>query len=799
MLSTQLDNLNNYQYVLNAKQLELLEQQEKIRMDIDNLKSENEFIKQFADIVKNDNRSIDELTKESINKNSLKKEIFEKELNADITIAETIKKKVEEIKLEQTTQEKPESKTTDKKQQTKKQKDDTLISQNTVETGGQEIKNNNSTSENSLKTIANKLMVNTQTNEPTVENLQKEEYNLQYYTNIVNEQQKKLDIIDNAIAKTKNKKEKQYLEEQRQSLVEELTTNKKMLESTKQKINQYKNTLASVIDTTIKHSNEEIVLSASKYDNKYEIKFSLAQQQSLEDAKQVQNNLKETYQQLQENAKEINRLEKLKYTVNNNSEQKNIENQIQNLKTNYQQQFREYAQKVNNANKSINDVYSQVLYSVRIYNYDNPNAKAANLVEKEIDVLKDRSVQLKKEAIATQNEQKQLELFHQADLIDRIIAEKQKYAIDLYISAREETTSKPVLASVKPEEKSSKKEIEQKDVAVKDQKAIPLIEISPELNKQINQYKAEEAKADLKYNQAKQMLKEIDEHKQLANRTYSKSKQKEILKNIKTKEEKMYNTFLEANEIYEKSNQSKYTIYNSEINKLLENPNVLENNKIIASQFLKEADFYFNEAQKLRLSAKAAVTKEDQIAIYDKALMLEKKALSNQDYAIEALTNTEPVEFVATNNLIKIDRLEALDNPVNVDDIVCIRTERIISNLNLTKEERQKLDEANNNQQTIKNLLDEASQYESKLNLAKEKAKNSTNDAERKKASKQIPKLEKEYFARKFTAAELTEKVNDNLYHLYDSKLSGLRSKNADEAKQGKQLGKKCKQILYSG
>jgi hypothetical protein len=111
--------------------------------------------------------------------------------------------------------------------------------------------------------------------------------------------------------------------------------------------------------------------------------------------------------------------------------------------------------------------------------------------------------------------------------------------------------------------------------------------------------------------------------------------------------------------------------------------------------------------------------------------------------------------------------------------------------LNLTEVEKSKLDEALAKQQTITQLTTEAKKYEAKLNLAKEMAKNSTNKNEKKKAEKSIPKLEKEFFSRKFTAAELTENVNDNYYKLYEAKFTDIRPKDkSEEAKQGKQLEK---------
>ncbi|MGQ9847238.1 MAG: tetratricopeptide repeat protein, partial [Bacteroidales bacterium] len=777
-LALQIDELNKRSDMLEAKQIEIAEIIEKSKLDIENLNSENQFLKQFAEKVQNDKRSIDDLLKEPIAKDQLKQDIFEKELSADIAVAQTVKEKVGQKSI---------SKNKPIVQNKSKSTSNTTVSALPTDATAQNTEPSvvsNQTNNNLIKRV-NPLLPNTTiTNKATVENIEKEQFNIQYYTNILDEQQKKLEIINNAINKAKDKKEKQLLEQQKNYLVEEIQNHKELLSQSQNKLNEYKKALSNKIDTSITISNEELVLKACKYDNKYEINFSLTQKKLLEQAEQEKQEIRNIENQLQAITAEIKRLELVKVSINDNTEQKNVENQIAELKNQQNQLFRNYTSKIDNNNQNTFNIYNQVLTTVRNYNTESPEVKTANLVEKEIEALNDKSSQLKKEAMLLNDYNEKIDRYKKANIIDQIAIQKQKYAIDLYVSSRQNIaqTSNNNIDKTNQTNEAEKTQDTNKSIS---------IELSPEENKQITEYQTEKAKAETKLSQGKSLYKEIEEKRNLASKTYSTTKKKEILKNIDKKEQEAVSLIIEAHTIYEQANSKKHQVYQNKIKELLENPNVIDDNKSIAIQLLKEADLYYDEAQQVRLKSKTSENNEDKITLLNKALTLEQKAISNQEYALDALTNAEPVEFIATNNITKIDRLEALDKQVDVEDVIRIKTERIIANLNLSESEKIKLDEALAKQQTISQLTTEAEKYKVKLDLAKEIAKNSTNKSERKKAEKSIPKLEKEYFTRKFTAAELTENVNDCYYKLYETKFTEIRPNDkSEEAKQGKQLEK---------
>ncbi|NSW44407.1 MAG: PD40 domain-containing protein [Bacteroidales bacterium] len=796
-LSLQLDELNKRNDFLDAKQVEIAELIEKTKIDIENLNSENQFLNEFAQQVSTDNRSYEELSKENITKDQLKKDIFDKELSADIAVAQTVKEKVGQ-KNKNNTNTKNNNSLTPKNNKSFNNITPNTNTTNTVSNNiNQPILQNNTintseTNQNNPYVIkgVNPLIPNsTITNSATVENIEKEQFNVQYYTNIVNEQQKKLEIINNAINKTRDKKEKQLLEQQKSYLTEELQSNKNALNQSQQKIAEYKKALANKVDTAMNYSNEELILQASKYENKYEINFTLAQKQQLANAVNIQNELKQKESKLFEIAKEIKRLETIKTSLNNNADQKATENDINKLKLQQSQLFREYTNMIDKSNNNTIQIYDQIINNIRNYNVENPEVKTAILVEKEIEALKEKSSQLKQQANLVQTPEDKINLYKKANIIDQIAIQKQKYAIDLYVSSRQN------IAQVTQTNNDSTTTSNTNNNSIKTKETIS-VELTPEENKQIVQYQSQIAKAENKLNQGKSLYQEIEEKRQLASKTYSNSKKKEILKDVDKKEQEAVQLLIEAHNMYEKANQQKHDVYHNKVTQLLNNENVIEDNKTIAIQFLKEADFYYNEAQQVRLNSKAAATNEDKIALLNKAMALEQKAINNLEYALDAITQAEPVEFVATNNLTKIDKLEALDNPVNVDEVIRIKTERVIANLNLSEIEKQALDDAIAKHQTINQLITEAEKYESKLNLAKEMAQHSTNKSEKKKAEKSIPKLEKEYFSRKFTAAELTENVNDAYYKLYESKFTEIRPKDkSEETKQGKQLEKNANKL----
>lgn len=794
LLSLKIDAINRQIEVLEAKQIEIAEQKEKLRIDIETLNSENTFIKDFAKQIILDKRTNDELQKEVVDKNRLKKEIFEKELSADMAVAQTVKEKVG---AQQTVRQTNTSVNNANKLQKPLTNNNQSIAQNqtktsvTTTTTTKELTASSSENSPILIKSVNPLLPATTTNEPiTLENYQKEQFKVQYYTNILNEQQQKLDIINNAIQKSKDKKDKQLLEQQRNFLIEEIQNNKKALAESQQKINQYKQNIASEYDTKI--SDEELVLKASKYDNKYEIKFTQAQRKTFIEAEQNLSDAKNLEKEILKNIDEIEQLEKQKQQTQNPAEVKTLENDIIKLQEKQNILFKEYALKIDRTNQQVQQIYSEILASVRMYDFSNENIKNASLLEKEIEALKERSIQLKKEAVHSGNYKEKLATYNRAAILEQIAIEKQKYAIDLYVAGRQmlvENQSQPLVSRANNEQKSET--ITEQTSSEPTKNKIIQIELSPEENKKINQYQQEIRQANTKFERGNALLKELEDKKKQMAQAYSETRKKELLKDVNKIEKQAVSTLLEAHHIFEEANTNKYQAYQSQTNQLLQNEQVPVQNKNIAVQFIKEAEFYFEEAQLVRLNAKTTSNTEEKLLLLNRAKLLEEKALANQEYAMDALTNTDPVLFVSTNNLTKVDRLEALDKSVDVNEVVRIKTERILSKLSLTNEEKTRLDQAQTKRQTIQHLNIEADKYKSKLELANEIAKNSSDPKERKKAEKSIPKLEKEYFTRKFTAAEMSESVNDNIYQIYESKFPDVRPKtNTQEVKQAKQLEK---------
>ncbi len=801
-INDKLDELNKQLDNLEEKQFALSELKEKVISDVRDLNNENEFITQLAKQANTDKRSLDELNKEPIQKEQLKQEIYDKELSADIEVAKTIQEKVGErnntpknTKQQNTKQQKTtETPTTNQQnqlvmQQTTNQEENNTESTSNVVQNIQTVQlpsENKTTVVKETSVVQNPMLpMSVQTTDE--EKYQKEQYNINYYSNLINDQQQKVDILKKSIDKTHDKKEKQVLQQQLQEVEDNINTYKNALTQSQKNIDAYKVVLTSQIDSSLL-TNEELVLKASKYDNKYEINFSTEQRKQLEEAKNLYQQASQTTQQLLTNASEISKLQQQSNEQTVPAQKKATLYHLQQKIVEQNQLFHDYAAKVDQANQNEKNIYASVLKDVRNYNIENENVKTAVLLEKEMDALNFKANELKKEAMEAQDYTQKVQLYQKADATEQIAIQKEKYAIDLYVSSRQPLTQNKVTPSqVK------------KDTSYTAENKSAKIDLSPEENEKISAYQSQQTSANAKMEQGKSLLKEVESQKQMANQTYSEVNRKKILKDVTQKEQKADTLIMQAHRMYEKANQKKYEAYQSQINTLMDNEQVNHDNKTIANQFLKEADFDFTQSQQLRQDSKLAATTEDKINLLNKALDFENKALANQEYAVDALTNTDPVMFVATNNLTKLDHLEALDEVVNTDDVVRIKKERIISNLNLNEPEKAKLDEANSKHQLIQQLNTESEKYESKLNLAKEVSKKSPNENERKKAEKSIPKLEKEYFSRKFTAAELTENENDNLYNIYQSKFPNVRiNDKSAEAKQGKQLEKNANKYYTS-
>jgi len=839
-LNNKIESKNQQLIEYQTKDSVLEENYEKTKTENENLQAEVSFLKQTLNSVNNDKRSSQDIAmlSKNINKEQLHKEIFVKELDIDIkntnttaqnnnlTVsnnnsqntnnqlteedvkklyvqAESNNKIADSLQVVISEKEKTMATITDANKHAaafneivqlndikdlKRKQSNDLLKQAKANDKTLASKNNtNAYNSNSVFPFSNENKAN---QDSKIVAYQKELLNAQYYDNLLSEQESKLDILSNTLNNTTDANSKSSIEKQITDLNKTIAQNKKIKEQSNLNASKLHADVVSEIDTSL-ITNEQLVLNATQYKLKSNINQNNDQVQIMKLVEDDRKILKDNLQQFNEITAEITDLTK-KSENSAPQTKKQIEKQIKTKREKQKELLNNYLTISKESNEDANSIYKDVIEENRIIDNKNPDLRLANMLDKEAEIYFEKASNVRKDAnMLTKPEEIQKE-YQKADNIEQIAIQKQKYAIDLFVksktnlTANNDTSNNYVI--------SNQIVIKRFNAVSPDTNTVPRtiqITLNPDEEEQLKTYSQETHKADVMLNEANKNLAEVEDKRKQAANIFSSSEKQKILKGVDVQEQKAIEESITAYNNLGKADSLKYTVYKNQIIQLQNSAQNIGNDKSIAKQYASEAEFYFNEANNIRQKAKNTSDKTQKTEELKRATDFEKKALSSQDFAVDVLTDVNPVFFVSTNDLTKVDRLDILNQPVDVDDIVHIKTSRIISKLNLKEDELKRFDEVEKKRVISEQLINDAAQYKKTIDSLQKIVAMPPNEKEKNRAQKQIPKLEKNMFASQFTSAEIDEGVNDARFYLYKDNFQKTRlNDNSNEARQGKQLEK---------
>ncbi len=602
---------------------------------------------------------------------------------------------------------------------------------------------------------------------------EKEKFNAIYYSNLQKEQEKKLSIIKNNLNKTDDETVKEKLKNDIRELETLIAYSRKAAEESEKLAETLKKEIPDNISDN-EMTSEALLVKATEYKPENKIKYSKVEEETLDftvQDRQFADKALSKWIKKQENIRNLK--EKLSETQNP-GERKKIEKEIEKEKDNAKTEFLTFDKAYKEANKEEYAIYKKTLDDYRIIN-KSENSKNAGNLEKDADIFFEKAALIRENANIIEDDSLKAAELIKAKNYELVAIQYQKHALDLYYDEIKAQETNIIADNTKSETKT-------------EARAITLLS---EEEQQLKQYKKENHLAKTLETKAENTLKEISEKRKIADNTFSKKEKAKILKGLDEKEKQAKQNLEKAHISYGISDSIRYNLYKNKLEELTETLPEVGNNNKIAKQYINEADFYFSHAAELREQAKNTDNQDQRIKIYEKALKFEEQAMANQEIAIDIVMEIDPVEFASMNNLVKIDRLEAINKPVNIDNVVKVETKQIIEKLNLPEEDLQALDEATKIKNTVVRLLADADSLEKKINELKEINANTSNQKTKKKNEKEIKKLEEKMFASRFGASELSESVNNTIYWIYRDNFKNNRIRgNSEEARQGRQLEK---------
>ena len=600
-------------------------------------------------------------------------------------------------------------------------------------------------------------------NESTnIEKYKKETFKAQYYNNIAKENKKQLAILQSSIEKVTDDQTKLAI----QTKIDELS---KTIEDSNIKSEEYNKSANNHKTAAIEEipsdgiSYEDLLVEATKY--KPEIDPGLNKKQK--DESFLINQDKTQAKVLLDDWTKRNNEIKKREENNKRPLSKNEKATLEKSKKALEGKFKEANDLFETAHEDEYNLYVTLLTKNRIIS-ETENGVLANNLEKEANLYfeKAKIIRESSKKIKTNNNTDEL---IKAKNLETIALQKQKQANDLYLKIK----LNPLDTLVASKETLAKNKIT----------------LLPEEEKMLKEYKEADYNAAKIKTQAEADLAEVNQKREEANTTDNKNDKEKLLKESEEKELNVKNELVTACKLAVSADSVRFFLYKNQLQQLSESITDVKNNKLISKQYINEAELYYAEAKNIRLNSENLTNIDDKIKELERASKYDKMALNSQEIAIDALIEPEPIIFVTDNALIKIDRLEALNTPMNIDKVKKADTPKIIEKLNLSSEEITSLNQGALVEKDIAAIELEVKTILTNIEELNSKVSNTSSNKEKKDAEKELKILETKLVTTQASAAELQEVVNDAKYNIYKEHIASLRLKgNADLARQGQQL-----------
>jgi hypothetical protein len=550
---------------------------------------------------------------------------------------------------------------------------------------------------------------------------------------------------------------KQNVENQIRSINEEIKANANLAIVSKLKSEEIAKDITTDINTDI--SDEELYAEATSYNIKNTNSLTPKEKKEVDFTKEDKDYAEESYK----NYKTLNNeLEKLNTDFENSEGQEKdyLKNEVEIKNQEVNTQFNAYKNTIIEANYV---EFNNLDKLISNYTSDKNNEKTdeANKLQNQARAYYIQANIIK--SSAEKDDKKELE---KAINFEKIAINKQKQALDIYL-AENQTENNNQIANNSNSLTLGLDDVEAIENSNK---------IAYNSEKSINETEAELIYTENDLEKAKNIYGKKDEK----NIQKLQAKKVELLNNKAT----LLTDFKQADSI-------KYNLYQDKINELNTNEEVSKENKINASQYINESEYFYSNAQILRTEAETESDIEKKIYKLDKAKQLEQTAIFNQETAFNILIDNSDNIFTSYGNLIKIDPLLEANKAVNTNDVKKATSKKIYDTLELNDEDIATLNKIPEKEEKLNQVDIEIE----KFNLEKEELNKSiilTDDAkDKEKFQKKIQKIDDQIYALKFLKEVNSEGLNDSKYYILKNNLSNNKIRGSSEkARKANQLAK---------
>lgn len=837
------EELINKSAQLNSKKIqekELIATTQKLKIDVENLNEEVQFLLSFSNELSDANTNINLIAEQVIDldKEKLAKEIEEKEFNVDkLYIAEVAEKK-DDTNIEKLEKDSKDviiktNQTTDKQNQADElfkqaKRNEQVVDSIQILIDEKKSNLNNITDQKKKENLQKEIseleylaqikkqqsdkkfaqaldkekQANSQVNVETEFNqkafpfaggtsskqdeYEKELFKAQYHENIATGFKKNADLLKAGVDTISHPVIKQSLIDAIAQLEANYNENKRLSD------NSYKNAenLKSSSPNEIKEANlssSELLVKATNYESVNEIPLDDKQKMQLESAPHDRKAAENYLKSWEDNRVKIEKLINESKSASNQKNKDKLKKEANDLLEKSYNDYNLYSETNSLLNSEEYDVLSEVIEDNRIV-ANNSDIKLAHSLENEAKIYFEKGRIIRKNAKVIDDIFNRIEEIEKANDMEKIAISKQKNAIDIYLEAKNKgVKSNEYIANNEKVLKDNATTLNSNTSVSGNQEITLLFEEEQALQN----YREKEYQANSMINESNKQLENLEANKVKVNTIKNNKEKAKLIAEINAKENEIKNNILNAYKQHGSADSAKYFVYKNQLSLMIDSLFDIGNNTNLAKQYINESDFYYAEAQKIRASENSEANLDNKINSLKKATELEKKALDNQEVAVNIMMDVDPVVFAADNNLVKVDILEQLNKPVNVAHIKAKQEQMVLEKIKLTKDDVEAFDAS---KVKLAEADDQMKQGDAMLTQAEEMrnaAEKTSNAKEKKKALKEAEKIEAKGNDLKFRAAENYELVNNTKFSIYEDYVKNVRLKdNSEEARQGRQLEK---------
>ncbi len=567
----------------------------------------------------------------------------------------------------------------------------------------------------------------------------------QYLSQLIQEQDANLENLK-TIRKTADSPEPaQTLDKEIAELLQNIENNKKQLSETQKLVAELKQNVEKTQQVK-QMSDAELILKVSKYSPKNAVTV-VADPDDKQQLADLENKTESQYYNYLQLKRETDDLQKRF----DQSGDKDIENQLNEIKQKKENAFNDYLTNANRLNTLNYFYYDDKISDSQVVS-DNPESQKANKLTNEAEYYFNLSKSVQESAKTINDESLREKELEKSLAFQKVAIEKQKHALDLYITAGN-TASKST-------QKSNEKEWVQlsSDDLTTLKTADKLYYKSLALEKESQQLNDEAVTLE------KQAENTYEEKKKTALMTKSQEKKKQAIE----KHKQAIQNNITADSL-------KFSVNAPFIDSLFAKNT--DKDTRVADLFVKEAYTYNNAANQLKIRATNEKNPDSLLTLNTRIQQFYKKSVNNQQNAIAALTKEQTTNFIAVSPITELNQLTTINKNVETRNIPEVDEKRLFANLKFNEEDMKTLDLANKIEEKSLQKMNQAKEIDKQIIVLENIIETSDNPKEVSNAKK---KLAKQQSKRQLLLANAYDDYEPINYTRFDILKSQLR-----EAKQG--------------